>query len=110
MKPKRTKENEKEKRERRDDPGHSPPVPAAPMLTGEPTMPPDPSERAPRRPFLSRGEVSRLFGVSVSTVTRWARLGLLQVVRTPGGHYRFPADETRRAAERAWNGELTRLD
>jgi excisionase family DNA binding protein len=80
------------------------------MLAVEPTMSPEPSERAPRRPFLSRGEVSRLFGVSVSTVTRWARLGLLKVVRTPGGHYRFPADETRRAAERAWNGELTRLD
>jgi excisionase family DNA binding protein len=80
------------------------------MLPVEATMPPDPVERAPRRPFLSRGEVSRLFGVSVSTVTRWARLGLLKVVRTPGGHYRFPADETRRAAERAWNGELTRLD
>src|SRR5262245_3808351 len=48
--------------------------------------------------FLSRREVSRLFGVSVSTVTRWARQGLLKTLRTPGGHYRFPADETRRAA------------
>jgi len=48
--------------------------------------------------FLSRGEVSRLFGVSASTVTRWARQGLLKTLRTPGGHYRFPADETRRAA------------
>lgn len=110
MKPKRTKEHKKEKTERGDDPGHSPSGPAAPILPVEPTMSPDPSERAPRRPFLSRGEVSRLFGVSVSTVTRWARLGLLRVVRTPGGHYRFPADETRRAAERAWNGELMRLD
>lgn len=48
--------------------------------------------------FLSRGEVSRLFGVSASTVTRWARQGLLKTLRTPGGHYRFPAEETRRAA------------
>jgi excisionase family DNA binding protein len=48
--------------------------------------------------FLSRREVSRLFGVSVSTVTRWARQGLLKTLRTPGGHYRFPAEETRRAA------------
>jgi excisionase family DNA binding protein len=58
---------------------------------------------APRAPlakaaFLSRGEVSRLFGVSASTVTRWARQGLLKTLRTPGGHYRFPAEETRRAA------------
>ena len=49
--------------------------------------------------FLSRHEVSELFGVSVSTVTRWARQGLLKTLRTPGGHYRFPAEETRRAAQ-----------
>jgi excisionase family DNA binding protein len=60
--------------------------------------------------FLSRQEVSRLFGVSASTVTRWARLGVLKAARTPGGHYRFPADETRRAADRAFAGELSRLD
>ncbi len=52
----------------------------------------------PRPEFLSRSEVSRLFGVSTSTVTRWARQGLLKTLRTPGGHYRFPAEETRRAA------------
>jgi excisionase family DNA binding protein len=60
--------------------------------------------------FLSRREVSRLFGVSASTVTRWARLGVLKAARTPGGHYRFPVDETRRAADRAAAGELSRLD
>jgi excisionase family DNA binding protein len=60
--------------------------------------------------FLSRGQVAELFGVSVSTVTRWARLGLLKTVRTPGGHYRFPAQETRRAASRPDAGELVRLD
>jgi excisionase family DNA binding protein len=55
---------------------------------------------SPEKPsFLSRQEVSTLFGVSVSTVTRWARQGLLQTLRTPGGHYRFPADATRRAAQ-----------
>jgi excisionase family DNA binding protein len=48
--------------------------------------------------FLTRRQVARLFGVSASTVTRWARTGLLATVRTPGGHYRFRADETRRAA------------
>jgi len=64
----------------------------------------------PNGDFLTRGTVARLFGVSASTVTRWARLGLLRAVRTPGGHYRFPASETRRAAERAATGELTRLD
>ncbi len=67
---------------------------------------PVPVERA----YLTRAEVSRLFGVSASTVTRWARLGLLKAVRTPGGHYRFPAEETRRAFARAGSGEPTRLD
>ncbi len=60
--------------------------------------------------FLTRRQVARLFGVSASTVTRWAGRGLLHAVRTPGGHYRFPENETRRAAGRAASGELTRLD
>jgi excisionase family DNA binding protein len=67
-------------------------------------------EKAPKETFLSRGEVSRLFGVSNSTVTRWARLGLLFALRTPGGHYRFPAEETLKAAARASAGDLSRLD
>ena len=67
-------------------------------------------ERTPKETFLSRGQVSRLFGVSNSTVTRWARLGLLFALRTPGGHYRFPAEETLKAAARASAGELSRLD
>jgi excisionase family DNA binding protein len=60
--------------------------------------------------FLSRGAVARLFGVSVSTVSRWARRGLLKAMRTPGGHYRFPAEETRRAARAGSPDELLRLD
>ncbi|HKD12054.1 MAG TPA: helix-turn-helix domain-containing protein [Thermoanaerobaculia bacterium] len=51
--------------------------------------------------YLSRLQVARLFGVSASTVTRWARLGMLHAVRTPGGHYRFPAEETRKTARDA---------
>ena len=60
--------------------------------------------------FLSRGEVARLFGVSISTVTRWARTGLLPAARTPGGHYRFRADDMRRAARAGLPNELVRLD
>ena len=44
------------------------------------------------RAFISRIDVAEMFGVSVSTVTRWAMKGLLPAIRTPGGHYRFPAD------------------
>jgi excisionase family DNA binding protein len=66
---------------------------------------------APAEPeFLSRGEVARLFGVSASTVTRWARTGLLKAVRTPGGHYRFHAEDMRRAARSGTLDELVRLD
>jgi excisionase family DNA binding protein len=57
--------------------------------------------------FMSRAQVARLFGVSVSSVTRWARAGLIRAIRTPGGHYRFPAEETRRAAARFALGERT---
>jgi excisionase family DNA binding protein len=71
---------------------------------------PDDSLEAGESRFLTRGQVSVLFGVSVSTVTRWARLGLLPVVRTPGGHYRFPARETRRLAVTKSASDLTRPD
>jgi len=55
--------------------------------------------------FLSRGEVARLFGVSPSTVTRWARAGLVASVRTPGGHYRFRAQDALRAVQTAERGK-----
>ena len=67
-----------------------------------PTLPVEPD-------FLSRREVARLFGVSTSTVTRWARAGLLATIRTPGGHYRFRAGETLRAAQ-SGNGEVRKPD
>jgi excisionase family DNA binding protein len=60
--------------------------------------------------YLSRSEVAKLFGVSASSVTRWARTGLIRAIRTPGGHYRFPAEETRRSAARFASGGLTRPD
>lgn len=69
-----------------------------------------PAAPAPEPAFLNRGEVARLFGVSVSTVTRWARTGLLKAVRTPGGHYRFRAEDMRRAARAGSPDELVRLD
>ncbi len=52
----------------------------------------------PESAFLSRREVARLFGVSLSTVTRWARTGLIAAVRTPGGHYRYRAEQVRQTA------------
>jgi excisionase family DNA binding protein len=70
----------------------------------------DPARASTELEFLSRGEVARLFGVSVSTVTRWGRTGVLKAIRTPGGHYRFRAQEVRRAADLGTGGDLVRLD
>ena len=81
-----------------------------PALPATPQASSPPPAAGEDRSFLSRGEVARLFGVSVSTVTRWARTGLLKAVRTPGGHYRFRADEMRRAARAGSPDELVRLD
>jgi excisionase family DNA binding protein len=55
--------------------------------------------------FLTRRDVARLFGVSASTVTRWARTGLLPSVRTPGGHYRYRAEDALIAARAAERGK-----
>jgi excisionase family DNA binding protein len=48
--------------------------------------------------FLNRRDVAKLFGVSASTITRWARTGLITALRTPGGHYRYRAEDVGRAA------------
>jgi excisionase family DNA binding protein len=55
-------------------------------------------------------EVAKLFLVSPSTVTRWARQGKIPVLRTPGGHYRYPSGPLRRLAGHVPDAELDRLD
>ena len=42
--------------------------------------------------YLTTGEVADLFRVDTSTVARWAELGKVPSVRTPGGRRRFPKD------------------
>lgn len=39
---------------------------------------------------LTPAEVSRLFGVTVRTVNRWADAGRIPCFRIPSGHRRFP--------------------
>lgn len=41
---------------------------------------------------LTRAEVAELFGVSPSTITRWAEAGKLPAIKTLGGHRRYDAE------------------
>ena len=45
--------------------------------------------------LLSPAEVAALFRVDTQTVTRWADAGKLTVLRTLGGHRRYPESEIR---------------
>ena len=45
--------------------------------------------------LYSPAEVAAMFRVGSTQVARWARLGLLTSLRTPGGHHRFKASEVR---------------
>jgi excisionase family DNA binding protein len=38
---------------------------------------------------LTTGQVAAIFGVTTTTVKRWADSGKLRSFRTPGKHYRF---------------------
>jgi excisionase family DNA binding protein len=40
--------------------------------------------------LLTTTEVAALFGVASGTVKRWARLGIIGSITTPGGHRRYP--------------------
>ena len=41
--------------------------------------------------LLTPSEVAKMFRVNPKTVTRWARAGKLNAIRTLGGHRRFKA-------------------
>lgn len=43
--------------------------------------------------LLTPAEVAGLFRVDPKTVTRWAKAGKLDCVRTLGGHRRYPANQ-----------------
>lgn len=46
--------------------------------------------------LLPTKEVAERFAVTVSTVSRWARDGLIPFVRTPGGTLRFRQSDVER--------------
>lgn len=49
--------------------------------------------------LLTPAEVAKMFRVNPKTVTRWARAGKIQAVRTLGGHRRFRTTEIRRCLD-----------
>ncbi|MCU1455441.1 MAG: DNA-binding protein [Acidimicrobiales bacterium] len=49
--------------------------------------------------LLTPSEVAALFRVNPKTVTRWARAGKLNAIRTLGGHRRFRASEIERCLQ-----------
>jgi excisionase family DNA binding protein len=53
------------------------------------------AEVSPEDRMLTPGEVAALFRVDPRTVTRWAKIGKLRSVRTPGGHRRYRETEVR---------------
>jgi excisionase family DNA binding protein len=55
--------------------------------------------------LLTPAEVAQMFRVNPKTVTRWARAGKLNAIRTLGGHRRFRASEIERALREMSQGE-----
>jgi len=46
--------------------------------------------------FVSTGVAAKRLGVSIASLTRWARAGLITpAYRTPGGQYRWGLDDLR---------------
>jgi excisionase family DNA binding protein len=45
---------------------------------------------------LRTSEICKLYSISRRTLYRWIRLGMVNVVRTPGGHLRFDVDEVKK--------------
>ena len=56
--------------------------------------------------LLTPSEVAALFRVNPKTVTRWARAGKLNAIRTLGGHRRFKASEIRACLEEMSQSEV----
>ena len=49
--------------------------------------------------LLTPSEVAAMFRVNPKTVTRWARAGKINAIRTLGGHRRFKLSEIQRCLE-----------
>lgn len=43
----------------------------------------------PEKHWVTSGEVARALNMTDAAIRRWAREGLLEAIKTPGGQYRF---------------------
>jgi excisionase family DNA binding protein len=43
----------------------------------------------PQKSWVTSGEVARALNMTDAAIRRWAREGLLDAIKTPGGQYRF---------------------
>jgi molybdopterin-binding protein len=50
-------------------------------------------------PLLTPREFAGRMGISYPTVKQWLYRGKLRAVRTPGGHYRIPAEEVEKQTQ-----------
>jgi excisionase family DNA binding protein len=60
-----------------------------------------PGEESTNDRLLTPAEVAEMFRVNPKTVTRWARTGRLQAIKTIGGHRRYRLSEVRKAVDAA---------
>ena len=56
-------------------------------------MAPDVQAAQEYKRYLRPKEIADYFGVTLSTVRRWVNRGMLQAVKTPGGHSRIIAKD-----------------
>jgi excisionase family DNA binding protein len=55
--------------------------------------------------LLTPTEVARRFAVDPKTVTRWARLGKLPSIKTPGGHRRYRESVVRELSQERFEND-----
>jgi excisionase family DNA binding protein len=47
------------------------------------------SDDKPEKSWVTSGEVARALNMTDAAIRRWAREGLVESIKTPGGQYRF---------------------
>jgi predicted site-specific integrase-resolvase len=60
--------------------------------------------------LLTPREVAEMFGVRTTTIARWSRLGVLEPMRTPGGHRRYRLGDVRKIHGRKPEGDVDRKE